>query len=142
MTTEEELAIAVLRGDRLAAKALADMVLENHVAGTEVPPIQDLPFSLHGPIERQNLRIVLYANSEVEWNRQGVNEAISEWLYGSPSQPLLLTGVNRMEIYRLKEEDFEVPHAKRGMIVPIMPDDDDPLPLPRTIHHASDSGDS
>jgi hypothetical protein len=98
MSTVEHLAVAVLRGDRLAARALADAVLEDARHGAErLPPLAKME------VVSGAVRVVLYAEDPAdEWDVDGTERVVREWLSGRRVS-LGVANVDRVELYRLPE---------------------------------------
>lgn len=94
LTTEEAMALAVLRGDRAAALALADSLTESRRLS------QIVPFRRIG-VDRNSLRIALFLDQEVN-GVLGVNERVAEvvgnWIDGRRLL-ILPHWVRWMEIY-------------------------------------------
>lgn len=99
MTTAEAMALAVLKGDIIAARQLADVLLEQYSQGHfEVPPLKIIT-------DHSRVRVVLYLKD----NFQAVDvielsTIIRDWLSpnNTNSPALSLIGVDRMEIYEVK----------------------------------------
>ena len=95
----EQLAIAVLRGDEAAARALADLVGESTaLPGAYVPPLKS--FALNSGA----LRVVLFTHpslgGDVRVDVEHLREAYDEWLRGEA--PLMLSGM-QADLYLLPE---------------------------------------
>lgn len=97
----ESMALAVLKGDLAAARALADLLLEDWKGGArELPPIRRLS------ADSGRLRVIVYfplmvGDAEVDLDVDGVREAVRAWLDGG--ETLLLQGADRVELYELPE---------------------------------------
>lgn len=95
MTTLEEMAIAVLRGDIATARALADSLREEHSEGMmELPPVTKLKCDVG------KLRIVLFAGPDAIFNTERTEQAVKDWISGK-NAALLLTGVTKIELYEM-----------------------------------------
>lgn len=98
-TTAEAMALAVLRGDLAAARALADYLLENVNGGAiEIPPIKVLRH------DHKNLRVVLRTyeclGGDCTVDALETERAVTDWLEGK--QHLVLKGMH-IELYELPE---------------------------------------
>ena len=99
MTTAEAMALAVLKGDLVAAKALADHLIadEAGTAGFALPPIQKFTGDF------SKLRIVTYVDpalgADVQIDRERMRRSITNWLLRG--EPLVLMGFSRLELYEL-----------------------------------------
>lgn len=94
----EQMALSVLRGDMSAAMALADLLSENQDA-VRVDPVIKIEVPLW------QLRVVLLAHpnlGEVAFDEPATTEQVRQWLE-YPYRPLLLTGIQSMQIYQLPE---------------------------------------
>lgn len=117
LTSAEQLAIAVLRGDESAIAPLVDCVLET-IDGTKkiVRPLKHIT-------NLERLKIVAFVDPafgpDVQVDVPGLNKAISNWLLGSTAavEALVLVGMNRIEMYELPEPkkmtDEEVEESTR-----------------------------
>lgn len=104
MTTAEQMALEVLRGDLVAAKALADLLLEN-VAHGEVPILRIKTLTVSDP---SRLRVVIYFGKEYELTREMIERTeviVKNWLRANGSTVLLIQGVDRIEIYELPKSN-------------------------------------
>lgn len=107
LSTAEQLALAVLRGDADAALALADEVQQT-MAGTAG---RLRPLAGHEvrrvTVERHRLRFLIFLKDNVEPPDPGVRENVAReleaWLT-EQNHPLMVNGVERIEIYQLSEE--------------------------------------
>lgn len=101
MTTAEAMAVAVLKGDMVAARALADLLQEQYNTGAkEIPPIK------HLKVDRSRLRAVFFADPDlgqgVGFDMTALQIAYDNWLAGR--EPLGLVGVSRVEFYEMPEQ--------------------------------------
>lgn len=99
LTTEEEMALAVLRGDHGAAAALADKLIEDRASGTQIPEVKRITCT-----DPDRIRVVVYYDESVLTgnNRPDIPntlKAVDQWLH--KGVPLLLVGVSRIELYEL-----------------------------------------
>jgi hypothetical protein len=106
-TTAEQMAIAVLRGDMVAARALADYIMEDLNSTSE--PVKPLEYRL--PLDVKDLRAVLYLDesyenpSEEDLSRVMDREtfAFERWISGEMKVLVLPPGV-RMELFTLASQ--------------------------------------
>jgi hypothetical protein len=104
MTTAEQMALEVLKGDSVAAKALADLLLEN-VAHGEIPVLTVKTLSISDP---SRLRVVLYFKEGEEHSYERIIQLeryVREWLGSGHLGVLSLQGVDRIEIYELPKSE-------------------------------------
>lgn len=112
MTLEEEMALAVLRGDPAAARALADRLCENERAGVlSIAPVKEItvPFDrvrviVQFPLEDRNGNEVMVQDPET------MKRAVEDWLRNGTT--LAILGAVSVRVYQLPE-GF-VPPAPRG----------------------------
>ncbi len=102
LTTAENMALAVLRGDMIAARQLADYLLESYSGGAvEVPAVKKVT------CERDRLRVVVYlkeGNSpESDEEYHAAQQFVNHWL-ANENNPLILNGVDRIELFELPKE--------------------------------------
>jgi hypothetical protein len=96
MTTLESMAIAVLRGDLAAARALADSLREEHSEGMmELPPVHRIK------CDRDKLRVIVFCPIEVVIDKRGIHEVVEKWIAGNGSKTLAVQGVERIELYEM-----------------------------------------
>lgn len=103
MTTLEEMAIAVLKGDIAAARALADSLREEHSTGMmELPPVHKIKYDV------DKVRVVAFVPMDVDIviNHTEIQRAVRDWISGKDTV-LTLLGVSRIELY-------EIPRGKDG----------------------------
>jgi hypothetical protein len=105
MTTAEQMALEVLRGDLVAAKALADLLLEN-VAHGEIPVLRVKTITVSDP---SRLKVLLYySDTGYELTEDRIlrfEGCIKDWLRVGGPTVLTLMGVDRMEIYELPKSE-------------------------------------
>lgn len=98
MTTEEEMAVAVLKGDLASAKALADwLVNDSPLAYVTIPPLQKLE------VAANEFRAVLYVDSILEMNESQIDAHLREaknWLLNG--KVLILQKGIRVELYQVR----------------------------------------
>lgn len=105
-TTAEQMAIAVLKGDLVAARVLADSLLEDcRGADAALPKVTKVT------CDWSRLRVVVYVKDEVarnpdgyEFDRRATEEAIFGWLRGrrpESAEVLVLAMIDRLELYEL-----------------------------------------
>ncbi len=100
LTTEEEMAVEILKGNMTAATALAQKLCDDMAAGVRLPPINKITCDV------SKLRVVVYFPSRidgehVEIDTAGTQEGLDNWLNGSADNPLILQGAERIELYEL-----------------------------------------
>lgn len=97
LTLEEEMALAVLRGDMVAARALADRLTEViNTDGQQLLPTKEIK------IGSDNLRLIVYVADNHELTQDVFNsllEGTGKWLRGEIDS-LVLVGVDRIEVYQ------------------------------------------
>lgn len=98
MTTAEHMAMAVLQGDMTAARALADMLLEDIDKGVLIPHTKKITSDIN------KVRVVVFFpcqidGIDVEIDQDGLRDAIENWITGGG--PLVLVGADRLELYEL-----------------------------------------
>lgn len=95
-TTEEVMAIEILKGNKYAAKALADKLQEEYADGaTLLPPVQKITV----PIDQ--LRVVVYmrhSDADVVVD-PAFRVQIEEWI--REGGVLMCSNVDRLEIYQM-----------------------------------------
>ncbi len=96
MTTAEQLAVAVLRGDLPAARALVDVLLESWQGDArEVVPVRRVT------VPRDRLRVVVSTqNPDVTIDVDMTRDAVARWL--DTGNPLCLAGCT-IDLYELPE---------------------------------------
>lgn len=97
MTTAEAMAVAVLKGDLTAARALADLLVET-VDRPAVLPVRvvDVPAA--------RVKAVVYVKPFVGRDEHAaVIEAVTRWLSDGRYRTLSLDCVERIELYELPE---------------------------------------
>lgn len=108
LSTAEQMALAVLKGDAAAALALADHLLNETQAGGELRvPVRKLTV----PLDR--VRVVLVAREGVEFgglDADGTREAVENWLFRG--RPLTAVGIERVELYEMPPRPGGCPHAR------------------------------
>ncbi len=114
MTTAENMALAVLRGDLAAARALCDVLMESETYATKpIPPVR------HVKVDRGRLRVLvtipLDAGSSVHFNRDEIHEAVNRWLNGDEN--LILVGCH-LELFEMPESMSAVAHPESGGHIP------------------------
>jgi hypothetical protein len=116
VTTAEVMALAVLKGDLTAARALAESLMEDYEAnGHELPPVTKIT----APIEK--VRVAVYLSSDETDQRlipdelQAVRENVLNWLRGD-ANILIMTGIDRIELYELPD-----PYIPRNPYIPRTP---------------------
>ncbi len=99
MTTAEQMAIAVLKGEMDTARILAAMLLDNApLDATQQPAIKG-----RLTVNRGKLRVVLFAkDGDVTWNYEETQREVRNWLDGR-SSCLCLHGIDRIEFYELAD---------------------------------------
>lgn len=103
MTTAELMALAVLKGDLDAAAQLADLLLENrNETSRQLPPVTRLTADAGG------LRVIAYVAAGAVVMAAGIEEAVRRWLAGQ-ELALILSGIDRVELYEIPEAKFGVP---------------------------------
>lgn len=100
LTPFETMAVAVLRGDMTAARALVDHLQEEvFIPGTQIiTPTRKLS------VNTDKLRMIIFLRQgidEVDIDRESIQHAIQNWLDGSVHEALILQGVDRVEMYEL-----------------------------------------
>lgn len=98
MTTAEAMAIAVLKGDMVAARALADHLLEDYPpGGRELPPLTKIR------TDAADVRVVLWLRDGIRATGELIREAhetIADWL--DDGQTLVLPPeISRLDIYEI-----------------------------------------
>jgi hypothetical protein len=95
----EQMAIAVLKGDISAAQALADLLSEQvNTTKCQIPPVHRLTTSV------DKLRVVIYVKDDVavhSEDRDHIVVTTGQWLSGKSNAPLLLQGIDRIELFEL-----------------------------------------
>jgi len=108
MTLEEEMAVAVLKGDKAAARALADRLCETiKESGHQLPPLtlfpspnaKDVRVAIYYDIEAAQRLNFEFSNSPEDRDR--LNLAVQNWV--SQGGVLQLLGVSRIEVYAFPE---------------------------------------
>lgn len=105
MTTAEMMALAVLQGDLVAAKVLADHLLEYEHVG----------FSLMVPCKQvvdctpEQIRVVLFASNNVTFGSEEymarTYRQVANWVRGE--QPtLMLNGIDRVELWVMPKQEL------------------------------------
>lgn len=94
------MALEVLRGNMTAAKAIADWLFVTHANALITPPVQRLSVSV------DRVKVVLFMDDRVaseEWllDEEGTRKAVKNWLADTSHKPLILVGVERIEVYEL-----------------------------------------
>lgn len=99
MTTSEEMAIAVLRGDLGAAAALADSLREQAEEGLlTIPPVKRVKVSVG------RFHVVAYvSNLDAEVDVHGFRGSVEDWI--REGGVLVCQGIDRIELYELPEYD-------------------------------------
>jgi hypothetical protein len=100
MTTLEAMALAVLKGDLAAARALADSLREEYgEGGIELPPVRKITAS------PERLRVVAHfpLSPDIEVDDDSVKRGIVEWLTGK-TRVLGLVGCERFDLYEFPEK--------------------------------------
>lgn len=97
MTTAEQLAVAVLRGDESAARGLVDCLLESwQGAARTVKPVRLTTDTV-------GLRMIVYVKEDhVIGNASELHRRCLKWLEGR-GRVLMLRGADRVEVYQLPE---------------------------------------
>lgn len=103
--TMEIMAIAVLKGDFVAARQLADCLQEEYSNGAvEILPIKKIT------CDRNNLRIAVFVAPElvpdIQIDKARVDESINNWLDGKCNLGLL--GINRIELYEMPSSYYQL----------------------------------
>lgn len=99
LDTAQRLALAVLQGDKAAAKQLADMITETHTQTVrELVPVQKITASA------DRVRVVAFADDphSVDLGGSTLEVEVERWLRGE-RKSLGMYGINRIEIYELPE---------------------------------------
>lgn len=114
MTDAELMAVAVLKGDYKAALLLADEVTETVARDPElrIPPVHRVTVT-----DRSRLRVVVYASQppdggEPILDTDSLINGIEDWL--TNGGPLMLYGIDRLELFELPPADPPPPVATPG----------------------------
>lgn len=92
MTTAEAMAVAVLKGDLAAARALADHLLEEYGRGAEdLVPVRKVV------ADADKIRVALFFPAEAELDYDQTYHAVDNWV--TRGHHLLLRGCERMDVY-------------------------------------------
>jgi hypothetical protein len=97
LTTAQALALAVLRGDTEAIGPLVDHLADTmQYSPKQMPPVRQVT------CDRDRLRGIFYVSDpRAVVDTVGLTNAYHEWLlYG---EPMVLTGIDRVELYELPE---------------------------------------
>lgn len=100
LSTEELLAMAVLKGDLASAFPLCDLLLEKHSSkGITVAPLK------HVKVGMDNTRMLVYLSDpnvdmDVE-HLDNLREGLRSWLRGKLEGPIFLYGIDRIELYEI-----------------------------------------
>lgn len=110
MTTAEAMAIAVLKGDMVAARALAD-----HLCETEVNREKQLLPVKTFKVESNDIRVIAFVEpslvNDVRLNEAGLRHSFKRWLSGE-DRTLALTGFSHVELYEFPKTDVKVNNTK------------------------------
>lgn len=100
LSAAEQLAVAVLRGDREAALPLCDEVLAAWGGGA-----RPLARTHRLAVEAGRLRLLAFLHPDFNYpDEEGtaaVRRRLTQWLDGSVSGPALLHGIERVELFEL-----------------------------------------
>jgi hypothetical protein len=97
LSAAEHMAVAVLRGDLTAARALADCLVNDYgEGGREIPPLRRVTAN------RDRVRVILYLKDGVEVDMPASTRAVAAWLSGDG--PLFAAGVDRVELFEVPGE--------------------------------------
>ncbi len=103
MTTVEMLAVAVLKGDQTAARALFDALADEYVSGArEVLPVHKLTVS------RNRIRVAIFVDDESPLSveqLQSIRNGVSKWLDGGEWSTVVLQSIDRIEVYELPDSE-------------------------------------
>ena len=98
MTTAESMALAVLKGGLVAARALADLLMQEYSEGAkEMLPFKKLPFDVG------RARVIVYLDGDTRLDERDAlppEQAVADWLAGIG--PLILCGIDRVEVYEIE----------------------------------------
>lgn len=102
MSTAEQLALAVLKGDNGAMEMLLDSLLQDRKSTAGIlTPIHKIT------VDRKRLRVVAYVSeslgADVLLDRDHITSSVAAWLDGITSV-LILQGFSRIELYELQGE--------------------------------------
>lgn len=103
LTTKEEMALEVLRGNDTAAKALAQMLLDDEATALyTLPPVHKITSDV------SKIRVVVYfpvmiGGEPVEIDTTSIEEHVQAWITAPPEDQglLVLQGAERIELYEL-----------------------------------------
>jgi hypothetical protein len=125
MTTMEQMAIEVLKGDLEVARMLADCLLQDTVEFEDGSKAEKLhkPVMLKQVVDVQDLRVVVHVENEgdVEIDRPEIEMAVHRWI--TLGEPLILLNVARMDVYEmrgltknLQVKKLDVPEVERRLM--------------------------
>ena len=103
LTTEEVMALKVLQKDMVAARALAEKLIEDHAHGVRLPPINKITCDVN------RLRVVVFYpihaadGVELAIDSETNDRDITNWLDGQGPRILFLQGAERVELYEVPE---------------------------------------
>lgn len=98
-TQMEALALAVLRKDMDAARALCDMIQEEEALGVRIPPVKKIA------VDVDKIRVCVFFPARIDGEDteivdvEGINEMVTNWIVNGGS--LVLRGAERIEIYEM-----------------------------------------
>lgn len=96
MTTAEAMALAVLKGDMVAARQLADYLLEREAEGIKLQPVQI--------VNARTKAAVFFREGATSEQIDSDGRTISAWLAASTGRVISLPPhVDRIELYEMKD---------------------------------------
>lgn len=113
LTTEEEMALAVLRKDMTAARQLADKLMEEYAEGG----VLRLPVTRKITVPMDQIRVIIYVDEvgvdgeDIEIDQAAIRTAINNWLRNGSA--IVLRYVKRVEIFEMPEKPKPVSKGKK-----------------------------
>jgi hypothetical protein len=103
LSTEELLAVAVLRGDSTAIHGLLDELIANYSGAAK----KVLATVQHVTVPKHRLKFVLFVSEfgeDYQFDMPGTQSAIRNWLDSNDlAEPLVLHGITGMNVYEMPE---------------------------------------
>ncbi len=104
MTTAEAMAVAVLKGDMVAARALADHLCETAWRGAvELPPVRSIV------ADTERLRVIVYPKDGVQMLAETelvrFREQTKRWIDGEYNRIVVPFGIDRIELYEFPAKE-------------------------------------
>ncbi len=102
MTTAESMAVAVLKGDLVAARALADLLMEEYQGGAKEIPVHKRKLT----VNKKHIRAAVFLKQQVDTleNINHIRNNISDWLSRKPKESHVIVCnamIDRIELYEL-----------------------------------------